>query len=304
MQTTFSIGQFRAIKLRFDEATVNAYGDVTAPRLILQPRLSISYPEIGQGRRLQFICITAQLQFDPMLMIDALPSPLNVAISAACPAYDDYVITLEFPLTPAIITRLETQRNGGSLKARLRATIEFHDLRLAVRQGTTEVWGFCDRYLQSASEELQFPASAWTGRVLPGVGYGMVHLIELPATPLAQVGAFDDAFKALEQARARHASGLYDDAAAKCRIALDKFFGPQVVDVNGEKKTIPKLKAAWESRLGKATYDWLDSALGAVKAASNPTHHSPNQHFDQLESQMLLAVTASLVAYAARYGQG
>jgi hypothetical protein len=35
----------------------------------------------------------------------------------------------------------------------------------------------------------------------------------------------------------------------------------------------PILKTSWKNRLGKATYEWLNSCLVSVKQAANQSHH-------------------------------
>jgi hypothetical protein len=301
MQASFSIGQYQFITLRLDDAAVNGYGAAVAPRLLLQPYLDISFPTMGPGRKIELLRLSARLEFGEQLFVDALPAVLSVGVSTSHPVLPNYVVTLEFPMSAAIVGALERLRKGGNLKASFSATLEFQDLRLAGGSFPNETWVIAARHIQFATAHAEFPSSAWVTRVLPSLGYGVVHVIELPAVPLQKNAKFADAFQALEQARDRHAAGLYDDAAAKCRIALEQFF--ETVEVPDEKerlRKVPRLKKSWETRLGKATYEWLNSDMCAVRFGANPTHHSPHNHFDQLESQLLLAVTVALVTYVAR----
>lgn len=109
-----------------------------------------------------------------------------------------------------------------------------------------------------------------------------------------------NSFKALNQAVEAHRQGRYDDAAAKCRVALDPFFEyEERSEPDGSKRKIPIVKKSWETRAGEKTYQWLNGTLGVLKAAANPSHHTPNSHFDQVESQMLIAVTAAVINYGA-----
>ena len=149
--------------------------------------------------------------------------------------------------------------------------------------------------------EFIIPGSLWIKSVLAQTGHGIIHVVELPAVPVAACQTLQHSYDALVQAQSRHALGLYDDAVAKCRIALDRFFEHVPVDPkHKDSRRIPVLKKVWQAKLGEATYDWLNRTLGAIKDAANPTAHSPNPHFDQFESQMLMAITTTLIAYAAR----
>jgi hypothetical protein len=76
---------------------------------------------------------------------------------------------------------------------------------------------------------------------------------------------------------------------------MEPFFNYVAVDpANKDFRKIPALKKSWQTRVGEASYIWLNSTLGAIKDAANPTAHSPNRHFDQFESQMLQAITQSM----------
>jgi len=111
----------------------------------------------------------------------------------------------------------------------------------------------------------------------------------------------DHAFKALQQAQELHKIGLYDEAVGKCRVALDKFFEHEEKTGDDNKiRRVPILAKSWEKKLGKCTYDWLNNSLAVLKEAANKSHHSPNAHYDQFDSQMIIAITTTLVAYAAR----
>src|SRR5690606_13993333 len=72
--------------------------------------------------------------------------------------------------------------------------------------------------------DILIPRDAWLKRVLPHVGYGVAHVLELPAVPLEACQSFHQAFAALKQAEEKHRMGFYDDAVGKCRLALEKFF--------------------------------------------------------------------------------
>jgi hypothetical protein len=108
-------------------------------------------------------------------------------------------------------------------------------------------------------------------------------------------------YKALQQAQERHKIGLYDDAVAKCRVALDPFFEMvEKADEKGVVRRVPELQRSWQSKLGEATYRWLNDTFGAIREAANPTHHSPSIHYDQMESLMILSITAAVLSYVAK----
>ena len=209
----------------------------------------------------------------------------------------DVYINIEVQLDDRRIEWLELKRAGKSFEAKLRINLQ---VQIFGHNPHTESFpcGLLD--VSTIQGEIPFtvPDTHWRERVLPGLGYGKVMVVELPAVSLEACKALEHSYKALEKAQKQFAFGLYDEAVGSCRVALDHFF-EQVDKGDGSGKTIPKLKKSWESRLGEATYQWLDSSLGAIKSEANKPHHSPNDHFDRLEAQMLMMITTALISYAA-----
>jgi len=104
----------------------------------------------------------------------------------------------------------------------------------------------------------------------------------------------------LEKAQKRLAEGDWQDAIRDCRLALEPFFEKkEVIGPDGKTRDVPILKRSWETRLGNATYDWLNASFGAIKDPGNRATHTIGA-FDEITAQMLLTVTTALVAYAAR----
>ncbi len=58
------------------------------------------------------------------------------------------------------------------------------------------------------------------------------------------------------------------------------------------------VEASAETRLGQATYDWLNASFIAVKDPTNRASHPSSTSFGQLDAQMLLTVVTALIAYA------
>ena len=220
------------------------------------------------------------------------------------PHWGDEYLNFEFPLDARRIEAIERLRQGGSLQCRLDVQVHVDEYGIVpahVESKRPALWGLLTVHRLTLQEGFQIPQSDWVERVLPNIGYGKVHLLEFPAAPLEACAALDHSFKALKQAEEKHRLGFYDDAAGKCRLAIEPFFDYEPVDpIHPDSRKIPVLKKSWEAKLGKATYDWLKTTLGSIKDASNPPHHSPNEHYSQLDSQMILAITTAVVAYITR----
>jgi hypothetical protein len=220
--------------------------------------------------------------------------------------FRNQVQNLEFPLDAARIAALERLRDGGGLNLRLNAALTVKKLRALNKPPPDQpladvVWGFIYRSQLQLNTGLAIPRDVWIAQVLPNVGHGVVHVVEFPAAPVESCASLEHAFKALRLAQERHKEGLYDDAVGKCRIALEKFFDYEArTGADGKTRDFPIPKKTWETRVGEATYKWLEAMFRSIKGAANPTAHSADGHFSQFDSQMALAITTAVVAYIAR----
>jgi len=291
-------------ELDIDVSKLCGTGGAEYPYLVWQLQLALT-PRKAVQTDYAFRSVTAQLYFSGGQKIaDARPISLHRVIQGHQAYWGDEYLNFEFPLDARRIEAIERRRQGGSMKFRLDVQIhvdEYGAIPAHAESKRPALWGLCAVQWLSLQEEIQIPQTDWIERVLPAVGYGKVHILEFPATPLEACAALDHSFKALKQAEEKHRLGFYDDAAGKCRVALDPFFEQELVDpTHPESRKKPVLKKSWETKLGQATHDWLKATLGAIKDAANPPHHSPNEHYSQLDSQMILAVTTAVVAYIAR----
>jgi len=213
------------------------------------------------------------------------------------PIRTDLTLTIEIPLNARSIEWIEKQRSGKSFEALLHINLQVQIFGKNMHTPSFQS-GLMDALCIEGDIPIVVPDTHWREKVLPGLGYGRTLVIELPAISPDACQALDHSLKAFNKAQRQFELGLYDETAASCRIALENFFESKA-DESG--RMIPRLKQSWENRLGAATYQWLDTALGTIKVATNKTHHSPDNHFNRLGAQMLLMVTTALVSYAAQY---
>ena len=293
-------------ELDWDFSQIFGTGVPEFPTLTWQTRLHLR--PVGDVRNDYVLrSLEAQLMLpDHQKVSIAAPQRLTrILRSHETQTWSEYV-NLEFSLDITRIEMFERCRAGGAMRLRMNVQLDVDEhglLEDAPGSGRAAQFGLRAQHRLHIEQDLEIPQSVWIGQFLPRVGYGTVHIIELPAVPVSACQLFSHSFEALKQAQELHKIGLYDDAVAKCRVALEPFYERgEVQDADGKTRPIPILKKCWEGRLGKATYDWLAASLGALKDVSNKPHHSPNLHFDQLESQMLLSIMTALVAYAARAG--
>ncbi|MDD2701160.1 MAG: hypothetical protein PHH36_07955 [Sideroxydans sp.] len=280
---------------------VSGQGAGVLPRLNFQVRLVITEEQgMGQQKPVQawsFGMLSGELLVGTEKVADIRPYSINNRMLGGQNYPYDTHLNIEVQLDPRRIEWLEQKRAGKSFEATLKIQLQVQSF--GFNQHTKD---FSSGLLEASTiqGDIRFSVADthWREQVLPGLGYGKVMMVELPAVSLEACKALDHSYKALEKAQKQLALGLYDDAVGSCRVALDQFF-EQVDKPDDPGKKIPKLKKSWELRLGEATYQWLNSSLGAIKAEANTPHHSPNNHFDRLEAQMLMMVTTALISFAA-----
>lgn len=291
------------VEANVDPTTIQALGGASWPRLFFQATLNIR-EETGEHWRgrvqaVAFGMVTGGLVIGTELVANIQPISLNKRRPGDLGYPMEERLSVEIELDNRRIEWLDRLRSGGALEAKFRLNVQ---TQVFGRTSDKSDFPFGLVDATSIYGEIPFaiPEARWRERVLPGLGYGKVMVVELPTFSLESCEALDHSFKALEKAQRHFSLGLYDDAVASCRVALDPFF-EQVEKGDGSGKTVPILKKSWETRLGAETHRWLDSALSAIKTAANKPHHTPHNHFDRFEAQMLQMITTALVAYAARH---
>ena len=283
---------------------ISGTGGVTYPRLCMQLTFQLNEDnghDCHQIQALVFGVFTAELNIGNEKIGDALPVSISRMGMTYHPYEDQQCVQVEVPLDPRRIEMMEQFRNGKSFTGYLRFSlgVNVFGFPRGPKDSFSDFVGLRDASKIDGQVSFTVPDTQWREQVLPGLGYGKVIAIELPAVPIESIQSLEHSFKALEQAQKQFQLGHYDEAVGKCRVALDPFFELVQKGDDPEKK-IPKLKKSWETRLGESTYRWLDESLGTIKVASNKPHHSPNNHFDRLGAQMLMMVITALVSYAAR----
>lgn len=310
MQRAFSSyrGRYPIPAATIDETQISGMGGALAPSLMLPVHLDGRFGAIGPKEAIRFQRMRGSLTLPSGEEIPLRDAHVGLFVSPAY-ASSDHTVYLQFPLDTGRIEALEKCRNGGDVKLKLLLRMDAEQMQAVAEipanapYPATPVWGYVQTHNLELSDDITISRSTWIDRVHQQIGRGIIHLIELPAVPIEQTEAIGKAFTALKQAQAHHRMGNYDDAVGKCRTAMESFWepvdGPER-DSEGRPKRIPKLKSSWETKLGKATFEWLNASLTAMKQPGNSTIHNPDPHYDQFQSQMIQAIVTTLISYAAR----
>ncbi len=282
-----------------------AYGTgcFESPILVVPLVINFTGPQ-AKGSALYFREIRCRVSpMDQSYIAENRPNHLNYILRTGGSLPNSQVL-LEIPLDQLRLSRIDHLRKGGDLKLRLDTELIADELVQIGDSGKfpdPEVWGFKRQHIAHQHIHVVIPRSNWVQQVLPNTYFGKIHIIELPTIPIASCAALQQSYDALQQASKLVNEGYFQEAVAKCRIALQPFFEiGERPDDSGKMREVPVLKRSWEKRIGKATYDWLDSSLAGLKGPGNDAAHRSSISFGQLEAQMILTVTVAVVAYAVK----
>jgi hypothetical protein len=296
-------GGFIAAETAIEANGISGNGRAEAPILQVAIRMLFRCPK-NPGTSLDFRELRCRVSpFDGVYFAASAPTYLNCRLTAGAELPNELVY-VEIPVDRPRLALLNRLRNGGDVRLRLDFELfvdELVEVGRSQNHPNSSVWGLREHHRMFAKVQAEIARSKWAEQVLLQTEFAKIHFLELPAIPIESCAEMKDAFNALQHACKLENQGFYVDAIAKCRIALEPFMEMiEQADGNGGKRRVPILKASWETRLGKATYDWLNSAFIATKQATNQTHHLSSATFGQLEAQMILTVATAVVAYAVK----
>lgn len=299
MSTSFTINCGNIIA-EFDVESDQIYGSGCAEFPILGIRLNFLFRAHNASKNgMDFIELRGRIESKHKRLGFSQPTHLDIRLESG-KELTNYSVYMEFPLDLKRLDLLNKQRNGGDVHLTIHLELLSNEIAWLNPKDTQQsAWGITYRHRSYSKVELKIPRSEWLEKILPGTGFGKTYLVELPIVSIESCEKMKSAFENLQTAQALENQGFYKESVSKCRTALEAFIEQKtVIDDKGKEKKIPKLKASWETRLGERTYNWLDSSLSVIKGEANKAAHLSPKHFTQLEAQMLLLVTTSLLAYA------
>jgi hypothetical protein len=304
MSETFTLPMgLIVVEVSAENNAVSGSGRPEFPILVVPVKMLYRGPK-ASGAALYFREIRCRVSpFDQTYLAIGSPTRLDVCLASGKelpnqPAY------IEIQLDDRRLSLIERLRQGGDVKLRLECEImveELFKLGQSKEPFSNEVYGLTKHHRLLGQINVVVPRSVWVERVLPQTGFGQIHILELPVVPIESCASLKGAFDALQQALKLEKQGFYNEAVSKCRFALEPFFEKvEKVGQDGQKIKVPALKSAWQTRLGRATYDWLNASFVAVKDPTNRASHVSSTSFGQLDAQMLLTVATALIAYAVK----
>jgi hypothetical protein len=223
----------------------------------------------------------------------------TLALYSNNPTYPNTTTTgIHVPLDPFRVGRIEGRRRGE-----LTLSFWFSPL-LAIHTESGQVERFA--YI-SCELSIPMPQSHWIDKVLPGLGYGKIELVEIsiPETALPEI--FSKAVEELNHAKRFLNEGSNGDCVARCRNIIQLIVDSKKVKMpEGETLTFPKRVDAFvEQHLGQLLAESKREAFASLlktlwSFTSIPHHPAPPEYFNRGDAELCLRSAAALLAYGGR----
>lgn len=299
MSHALTYNSFVVAELEANPSHVYGTGGPDYPRLMMNLRSNFLPYGLDQkiGDELLFFSIKAELFINdcPHRIADTFQPFQYQSVRSR----QETSVVLDFPLDRYRVEKIEQRRSGD---VKIKAVVNVASALNGVpRHGDfaastqPRLHGFQNLFCEIT---FTIPHSVWLQNVLPGLGWGTVQVIELPSIGLEEFKRMEHAYTALKKGEELFKNGDYDQAVGFCRTAID----PVREDLKKLKLEKPNnLGADWAEKIGNSTVEWLTTVLGKTHGVANTPHHSPNPgHFTRLDAQMILTVTAAVLAYLGR----
>ena len=154
--------------------------------------------------------------------------------------------------------------------------------------------------------DLSIPHSHWVDKILPGLGYGKVKLIEVPIPEKIVPDTFQKALTELQEAQRYFVEGDYDKVVAHCRSAVQLIPESLKINLSGIENPsfndkMKRFLDEFSSFLNDSKRDALETIIRAIWRLSSVSHHpSPSGYFNRADAEAISHVTTTLIAYVGK----
>lgn len=211
-------------------------------------------------------------------------------------------IVLNIPLTVYQLQQIEGQRTGD-LSLKFDFTFEFaKHCPIPRKQPSSPIERFETNFF---SMTVNVPRSTWIDNVLPGLGYGKIHLVEVPTPDKAIGDTIAKAVEDFQHAQEQMLLGRYDHVLGYCRDALERLS-------NARKYEGEKDHPSFADKI-----DYLLSVLPGTPTGTRRTHlarllkdlhgltsmpeHPSPPHFTRDDAEMAMLNTLAVLSYIGKF---
>ena len=211
-------------------------------------------------------------------------------------------VVLNIPLTVYQLQQIESQRTGD-ISLKFDFTFEFaKHYPIPRKQQSSPIERFETNFF---SMTVNVPRSTWIDKVLPGLGYGKIHLVEVP-TPEKAIG--DTIVRVMEdfqRAQEQMLQGNYNNVLGYCRDALERLsnarkYGGERENPSFAEKIDYLLTVLPGTPTGVRRTHLARLLKDLYGLTSMPEHPSP-PHFTRDDAEMAILNTIAVLSYIGKF---
>ncbi|HJH27191.1 MAG TPA: hypothetical protein C5S37_10620 [Methanophagales archaeon] len=220
-------------------------------------------------------------------------------------------ISIEIPLDHYRIEKIE-ERRQGDIQFRLSGSALIAEHPSIAKAGPNERQEYKTdvENFTTGNFNITFsiPQSHWIDKILPGLGYGKVKLIEVPIPEKIVPDTFQKALTELQESQRYFVEGDYDKVVAHCRSAVQLIPAARPIDLSGldkpsfNGKVREFLKQNLSTFLTNSKQEFIENIIKATwKLGSIPHHPSSSLgYFNRADAEAIMLVTTALLAYVGK----
>ena len=219
-------------------------------------------------------------------------------------------IPIEIPLDHYRIEKIE-ERRQGDIQFRLSGSALIAEHPPIAKAGPNERQEYRKdvENFTTGNFNITFtiPQSHWIDKILPGLGYGKVKLIEIPIPEKIVPDTFQKALTELQESQRYFVEGDYDKVVAHCRSAVQLIPEARPIDLSGLDKPSfnDKAKNFLELNLSILTNskrEFIENIIKATWNLSSIPHHPSSSlgYFNRADAEAIMLVTTALLAYVGK----
>jgi hypothetical protein len=200
-------------------------------------------------------------------------------------------VTFTIPLDLKTIDRIERSRNGN-----LQAVIRIKPLLAVFAPGDKMIETL--RYASVQEMRFTVPKSEWVEKILPGLGYKGLELLEFPTGEGAVAKEFQQAVEEFTQARQHLLNSEWERAVHRCRNVIELIVGARASSVAVTSRFSDKVNAFINDHLNAngEQAKFIAKEMNMLwEVCSSAAHPLPN--VSRPDAEFILRATMSLVAY-------
>jgi hypothetical protein len=219
-----------------------------------------------------------------------IPTAISVAENIVYPA-----ISVSFILNEKSIHFIESNRKGDiflGLELKIQAAIK----RQIPNSPGVKYYAIDHLVNESVKINFSLPHSNWVEKILPGLGYRNLRLIEIPLYHDNLKEAYKDIIFEFNRAEQYFNSKDNNKCVAHCRATLD-MLNKNLKSFNKKDKKYEK-GFEWLETISNETLTWLRNLEMATYHLSSETHHTGEKlDFGRQEAESIYLITIGLLNY-------